>query len=195
MPTNNSWNSQDPAQVALGGTGVASFNADGVVISNTTTTGALASLALTNGQIVIGATSAAPAAATLTAGTGVSIANSTNSITISATGVGSTVVVTTTTQAMTTNVSYIANDASLVTLTLPTTSAVGDEMTIMYQGAGGWKIAQNAGQSIIFGTSTTTSGTGGSLASSAVGDCVTIRCQVANTTFIVVGSQGNLSVV
>src|SRR5271167_448416 len=39
------------ALVVGGGTGATTFNVDGVVISNTTTTGALASLTLTNGQI------------------------------------------------------------------------------------------------------------------------------------------------
>lgn len=71
------------AVVAGGGTGVTSFSINGVVISNTTTTGALAALTLTNGQIVIGATGLPPVAATLTAGTGISITNAANSITIS----------------------------------------------------------------------------------------------------------------
>ena len=87
MPTNNAWNSQNPVQVALGGTGAQSFTIDGVVVSNTTTTGPLSALQLSNGQIVIGATGGAPLAATLTAGTGITISNAANAITISATGV------------------------------------------------------------------------------------------------------------
>ena len=82
--------SSDPifgtAVVAGGGTGATSFNVDGVVISNTTTTGALAALTLTNGQVVIGSTGNPPAAATLTAGTGISITNAANSITIAVSG-------------------------------------------------------------------------------------------------------------
>lgn len=70
--------------VAHGGTGSTTFNANGAVISGTTTTSALTSLALTDGQIVIGSTTGAPAAATITAGTNVSIVNDHNSITISA---------------------------------------------------------------------------------------------------------------
>lgn len=46
---------------------------------------------LTNGQLVIGSTASAPVAATLTAGSGVSIANAAGSITISATGSGGTI--------------------------------------------------------------------------------------------------------
>ena len=42
MPTNNSWNSQDPAQVAMGGTGVATMTtAYAPVCAGTTATGAL----------------------------------------------------------------------------------------------------------------------------------------------------------
>ncbi len=44
MVTNNSWNSQNPAQVAKGGTGSASFTAYGPVVAASTTTGALTSV-------------------------------------------------------------------------------------------------------------------------------------------------------
>lgn len=105
-----------------------------------------------------------------------------------------TVVVVTTTQAMATNTSYVANDAALVTLTLPTTTAVGDEMRIMGLGAGGWLIAQNASQIIHFGSDPTTTGAGGSIASQNAFDNLTIKCMVANTTFSVIASQGNMTV-
>lgn len=52
--------------VGFGGTSAASFNINGVVISNTTTTGALASLTLSNGQMVIGSTGVTPVAGTIT---------------------------------------------------------------------------------------------------------------------------------
>jgi hypothetical protein len=41
MPTNNSWNSQNPAQVAKGGTGLSSTTAYSVLCGGTTTTAAL----------------------------------------------------------------------------------------------------------------------------------------------------------
>ena len=44
---------------------------------------------------------------------------------------------------------YIASNASEVTITLPTAPAVGDVIRVSGAGAGGWKIAQNAGQAII----------------------------------------------
>jgi hypothetical protein len=105
-------------------------------------------------------------------------------------------VVTGTTQAAVKANAYVANNAGLVTVTLPSTAAVGD--TILVTGmnnATGWKIAQNASQLIHFGTLTTTTGTGGSLASTATYDNITVTCIVANTTWIAYNAQGNLTVV
>jgi len=78
-----------PVSVANGGTGSTLFNANGVVISGSTTTSPLTSLHMTNGQLIIGSTSGAPAAANLTAGSGITITNGANSITISSAGSGS----------------------------------------------------------------------------------------------------------
>jgi hypothetical protein len=47
------------------------------------------------------------------------------------------------------NNGYIANSASLVTITLPASPAVGDVVRVSGAGSGGWKIAQNADQSIL----------------------------------------------
>lgn len=74
-----------PLSVTNGGTGASSYNTNGVLISGTTSTSALSSLSLSSGQIVIGGTGS-PAAALLTAGSGISITNGNNSITISASG-------------------------------------------------------------------------------------------------------------
>lgn len=68
--------------VTNGGTGVASFPINGVLTSGATTTSALTAKTLNNGQIIIGSTSAPPIAANITAGTGISITNGANSITI-----------------------------------------------------------------------------------------------------------------
>jgi hypothetical protein len=183
------------AVVAGGGTGATSFNTDGVVISNTTSTGVLAALSLTSGQVVIGGTGA-PAAATLTAGTGVSIANGNNSITISASGGGLTwTTVTGTSQAAAVNNGYIANNSGTTTVTLPATSAVGSVVEVIGENnATGWQIAQNAGNQIFFGTSSTTSGTGGYLASTNTYDFVSLLCITANANWAVTGSIGNITV-
>lgn len=48
------------------------------------------------------------------------------------------------------NTGYLANnDTAQVTITLPTAPAIGDIIKVTGAGAGGWKIAQNAGQSIV----------------------------------------------
>ena len=77
------------AVVAGGGTGSATFNINGAVFSNTTTTGVLQSATLVDGQILIGSSAGAPAAATITAGTNITVTNGHNTITIAASGGGS----------------------------------------------------------------------------------------------------------
>jgi hypothetical protein len=57
------------------------------------------------------------------------------------------------------NTGYLANNAAQVTITLPTAPNLGDIMRVSGVGAGGWIIAQNAGQAIQaeqFGAVTTT---------------------------------------
>lgn len=90
---------------------------------------------------------------------------------------------------------YIANNGSLVTLTLPATAALGSVIEVSGKGAGGWSIAQNSGQTIHYGASNTTTGVGGSLASTLQYDTVRLLCTTANTDFVVLSSVGNLTVV
>jgi hypothetical protein len=148
-----------------------------------------------NGQIPIG-NGTNYTAATLTPGTGVSIANGVGSVTISSNGATPWVDETGSSVTMAANTGYTSDDgASLVTFTLPSTAAIGDFVEINGKGAGGWIIAQATGQQIHFGTVSTTSGAGGSLASSAQYDCVRLRCITANTIFVVVSVIGNLTYV
>lgn len=94
------------------------------------------------------------------------------------------------------NTSYLTNNgASLVTYTLPATMAKGSIFQITGTSTGGWTIAQGATQLIHFGSSTTTTGAVGTLSSTNAFDCVTIRCSVANTTFVVEQSVGNLGII
>jgi len=152
---------------------------------------------LSNGQLLIGSTGVNPVAATLTAGTNISIINSAGGITISGSGSAgfSWNSVTGTSQAMTANNGYVANNGSLVTLTLPTTAAFGTQIVVIGKGAGGWAIAQNASQSIVLGSSTTTPGIGGSLASTQAKDSVAMICTVADLEFTVISSIGNITIV
>ena len=59
MPTNNSWNSQDPAQVALGGTGAQTFTAHGVLLGEGTSAIVATSVG-TDGQVLTGNSAADP---------------------------------------------------------------------------------------------------------------------------------------
>lgn len=103
--------------------------------------------------------------------------------------------VTGTSQAMAINTYYIANNAALVTLTLPDTAALGSVIKVVGSGAGGWKIAQNASEAINFGNKTTTTGTGGYIASTHRYDAVELVCITANTTWNVISSIGNITYV
>lgn len=101
----------------------------------------------------------------------------------------------TTSVALVSNNGYISNSGSLLTFTLPATAAVGNTFKIAGLGSGGWKVAQNASQLIYFGVDTTTTGTGGSLASTQSHDVIELVCVVANTSFIVTDSIGNITIV
>jgi hypothetical protein len=180
------------------GTGVATFlaltptNSSSIVVSSS---GVVSYAAMTNGQLIIGNAGGTPTAATLTAGSGITITNGGGTITIaSSSGTSTWTVVTGTSQAMAVDSGYISNNAGLVTLTLPSTAAVGSVIQVQGLGAGGWQIAQNASQLIHIGSQVTTTGTGGYLASTNQYDSITILCVVANTTWTVLGgAQGNIT--
>ena len=54
-----------------------------------------------------------------------------------------------TTQQTQPNNGYIATNTAQVTITLPPAPAIGDAIRVSGSGTGGWKVAQNAGQSIL----------------------------------------------
>lgn len=193
MATNNSTNSSFPLSATQGGLGVASPTAHGVLIAEGSSPAT--SLVLGAGQLLIGTTASDPVAATLTAGTGISINSASGAVTISATGALSWTNVTGTTQTIAANNGYAADNAALVTFTLPATAAIGEEYEIYAKNTGGWLIAQNTGQSIRIGNQLTTSGVGGSLASTSTGDFVRIKCITANVAFAVTDSMGNITYV
>lgn len=152
---------------------------------------------LTDGQLLIGVTGADPIPGQLSAGTGISIANAPGMITISGTAssIGWTEV-TTTSMAMVADNGYVANNAGLVTLTLPVTAAFGTEISVIGKGAGGWLIAQNANQQIHIGSSASTLGNTGSVASSNQFDSLRLICTTANLIWTILGGpQGNLTIV
>ena len=167
--------------VAGGGTGATSFTAYSVICGGTTSTGALQNVSGvgTAGQVLLSSGAGAlpvwgnPA------------------------GILSWVDVTGTSVSMAVNTVYLADNASLVTLTLPATAAQFSVIEVKGYGAGGWQIAQNAGQQIIFGSVATTAGTGGSLSSTNANDGVNLVAVVggASTIWEVRFSVGNITYV
>lgn len=154
----------------------------------------LKSTLLNNLQILIGVTGSDPVAATLIPGAGISISNAGGNLTISSTAqpiIWSTV--TANTQAMAVQNGYINSGSALCTYLLPATAAIGQEVHVLGLGAGGWTVTQNAGQSMIYGDTTTTVGTGGSFSSQLPSDYIILRCIVANTTWKVVQTSNALT--
>lgn len=103
--------------------------------------------------------------------------------------------VTGTTQTMAANNGYRANNAGLVTLSLPATAAIDTVIRVVGVGAGGWRVAQATGQQIHFGNKSTTAGGTGRIDSTHQRDCIELLCIAANTTWQVVSSVGNLDVI
>ena len=92
------------------------------------------------------------------------------------------------------NTEYSANNASLVTLTLPATATAGDKIRVIAKGAGGFRIAQNAGQTV-HGNPSTTTGAGGYIETTTQYNVLEIQCITDDTDFVVVSSIGNFTVV
>lgn len=135
--------------------------------------------------------------ATISSGSGISIATSANTITVNATGGGVTWSVITADQTAAVNNGYFCNkNIGLLSLALPATSAVGD--VIEASGINttfAFRITQAAGQRIFIGNTNTTLGAGGYIESIALGDSVKLVCRVADTTWQVVSMMGNFTVV
>lgn len=127
-------------------------------------------------------------------GTGMNITGSGNNITFNSTGGFSWIDVTAATQTLAAGEAYLADRGTLITFSLPVTAAFGDTYIIAGYGAGGWTLAQQAGQSIIVGPLTSTVGVTGGIASIISSDLVEIVCVVADTTFKVVNIEGNIQV-
>ncbi len=98
-------------------------------------------------------------------------------------------------QTLAPNNGYVADFGTLITFTLPTVAAFGTLISVVGLGAGGWIIAQNAGQNIQFGNLSTTHGASGSLASTNQYDQVDLLCIVANLTWTIRGPISNLTIV
>ena len=193
MATQNSINTPLPVAAPKGGTGVVSPTIHGIMIAQGASP--MNNIVLGDGQLLIGSSGNDPVAASITAGTGVSVTPSAGGITIAATGAFTWVDVATGTQALAINKGYVTTNATLVTYSLPAVAAVGSVIKIVGKGAAGWLLAQGASQSIGFGDITTTVGVGGSLASTNLGDSIELVNVTANTGWRVISSVGNITYV
>jgi hypothetical protein len=211
--------------LALGGTNANLTASNGGIFYSTSSAGAILSGTATAGQLLTSGASASPAWTTSTypatnaANTllyassanvmaALSTANS-SILTTNGSGVPSwttslpsglapfvTVDQTTSSVTMAVNTQYVTDDGSnLVTYTLPATAAQGSIFRVMGLASGGWKIGQASGQTCHVGSSATTSGTGGSIASTNQYDQIELVCVTANTTFVAFSLVGNLTIV
>lgn len=97
---------------------------------------------------------------------------------------------------MSSNNGYLCNKNSSITLTLPTTSALGDIISIITTNTGGFVLEQNASQFVRLGNVVTTTGTSGSITSSTIGDSLQLVCIRVNVAWSSLGGfQGNLTYV
>ena len=155
-----------------------------------------------------GLTGAVQGVSAAVAGTGISVSGATGSVTITNTGVQSFNGLTgavladavpwsaiTADQTAVINKGYFAKKGTLLTITLPTTAAVGSVLRVSGMNAGLWKIAQNASEVIHFGKTDTTVGVGGYIQSTLARDAVEMICCVADTEWNVVSSVGNITIV
>lgn len=148
----------------------------------------------TNGQLLIGSTGVDPVLATLTAGSGISIANGAGSITIATADGIAWEEISDATKTMEVDKGYICNRGGGVTFTLPAVAAQGDRIRIAGK-SGIWVIAQPVGVTVHYGVNDTTTGVGGSLTASHARNCVELLCETANTDWVVLSGIGNLLVV
>ena len=163
------------ATVPVGGTGNTTFTAYSIICAGTTATGAFQNVVGvgTAGQVLVsGGASALPAWTTLPDATWVDQASSPVT--------------------MVANTSYISDLGSLLTFNVPATVAQGVVFEIAGKGAGGWIMQFNTGQVGHLNSSATSSA--GSFASTNQWNCIKVLCVTANTTFVVLTSEGTITV-
>ena len=164
-----------------GGTGAVTFTAYSVICAGTTATGAFQNVSGlgTAGQVLT--SQGASALPQWTSPAGIITWND----------------ITATSATMLENNGYLADNAALVTLTLPSAANQFAIIEIKGYGAGGWTIAQPAGQQIIFGSLSTTVGVTGSLSSTNANDGVKLLAVVGGPSPVwsVLDSVGNIAIV
>ena len=162
---------------------------NGVLTTGTTGIPAITALS-SNGQLIIGSGAGAPAAATLTAGTGISITNGANSITIAAVAGGITW------NSEATNFNALAQNGYFVTATctgtLPSAPNTGDTIIFYVTNtADVLTIQNNTGQTVRLGTAA--SSTAGTCTSNNQGDSITLTYFSTGSVWMARAVQGTWS--
>lgn len=146
----------------------------------TTTSGGVpqATTLATDGQLIIGSTAGAPAAATLTAGSNITITNGSNSITIASTASGGL-----TWADKSTDFSAAASKGYFISgsciATLPGAPSNGDTISFFVDGAFTVTITANTGQTIQI--SSNVSSSAGTQVNTATGDACTLVYRATDT--------------
>lgn len=186
----------DTVVVAGGGTGDTSLTDHGVLLGSGTSPVTVTAVG-TDGQVLIGATAADPAFATITSTDGsINFTTGANSLDIEVAGGVATVWENiTANQTLEVGHGYFVTSGAL-DLLLPATSVLGDSIVVVLRGGTSWTVTQDAGQQIFLGNASTTAGAGGSLASTADGDSIKMVCQTDDLTWVCTqGGQGNITIV
>lgn len=104
--------------------------------------------------------------------------------------------VTGTSQTMAVNNGYVVDSASEITFTLPSSPSFGDIVAVAGYNTGQFKIAQNAGDEILFGDAQTTTGVTGEISANDNGCSIEIICvDAATNTWTVRSSVGAFTIV
>jgi hypothetical protein len=90
------------------------------------------------------------------------------------------------------NNGYIFINAAPASFSLPLVATVGQIIQVYSYTAQICTISQGAGQQIQFGINASTLGIGGSIATTSIGNSLTLVCLVANTIFGVLGGPQGL---
>lgn len=96
-------------------------------------------------------------------------------------------------QTLATGIIFFPDEATLVSYVLPTRFNIGEVITIVGKGAGGWEVTQNTGQ-VINSPSGSTTVSSGSIASTNPYDSVVLIGTVKDTEFSIIGGQGTLTI-
>ena len=137
--------------------------------------------------MLLGSTGADPAFGTLTTTTGVAFTTGAASLAVNVKNGGFAVSpVAGTSQAMSVQTCYIANNASATTFTLPASAAVGDMILVIGGSANiaGWVIQAGVGQTIYQGAGASTSG-GTATSAAHHAEAALLVCTAANTSFVI----------